>query len=89
MLKDESIIRLKSEIIIEKVKDSWILLNIDNGKFYELNSSAFFIIHRIKENNTFAKLKSEIKKTYDNPPIMELEIFLKDLNSSNFIDIND
>ena len=89
MLKDDSKIKLKSEIIVERVKDSWILLNIDDGKFYELNSSAFLIIKMIKKNHTFAKLKSEIEECYESPSIIELEMFLKDLIKSNFIDIND
>tara|TARA_Y100001968_G_scaffold276989_1_gene271574 strand:+ start:2269 stop:2523 length:255 start_codon:yes stop_codon:yes gene_type:complete len=69
-------IRIRENIILEKLDDQIVILNIDDGIFYELNTVGTAILEEIKKNrdykdlldsivNNFGIQRSEAKKDLD------------------------
>ena len=46
---------LSSSVVIEQVDDNFIMLELSNGIFFEVNKSAEMIINLIKEKKLFLK----------------------------------
>ena len=48
---------LSSSVVIEQVDDNFIMLELSNGIFFEVNKSAEMIINLIKEKKTISQIK--------------------------------
>lgn len=79
--------KIKSEVIIERLENSWILLNIKDGKFYELNDSAKFIVDILKEEPTFKEIEKKVAKSFLNSSFEDIDSFLKELLKLGFMEI--
>tara|TARA_B100000674_G_C37784180_1_gene888614 strand:- start:399 stop:656 length:258 start_codon:yes stop_codon:yes gene_type:complete len=76
--------------IIEKVNNKNILLNLDNGGFFELNDIGMEIWENISENITIEDLIKKLKEKYNNEGVEKdcLE-FLEKLQKRKLISYRD
>lgn len=79
---------LSSSVVIEQVDDNFIMLELSNGIFFEVNKSAEMIINLIKEKKTISQIK-ELLMDYSNYNEKALEDFLLVLLKKKIIFFDD
>ena len=79
---------LSSSVVIEQVDDNFIMLELSNGIFFEVNKSAEMIINLIKEKKTITQIK-ELLMDYSNYNEKALEDFLLVLLKKKIIFFDD
>ncbi len=63
---EDHILKIKEKVLIQEFKNESIILNIETGKYFEINNTGKIIISLIKKNQyTEEALIKEFKKKYD------------------------
>ena len=57
--------KISDDIVISKMDDSAVLLNLQSGAYFELNEVGLYISENLKNLKTLDKIKSIIMKKFD------------------------
>jgi|TARA_B100001094_G_C18005629_1_gene707490 hypothetical protein len=57
--------KISDDIVISKMDDSAVLLNLQSGAYFELNEVGLYISENLKNLTTLDKIKSIIMKKFD------------------------
>ena len=80
--------KINSSCISTSIKDKSVILNVDNGKYYELNHTASLIWDCLKREYIVTNIELELTKNYEvnkNSVINSLDDFLNLCISFDFI----
>lgn len=78
------------EVVIEKVQDKYVLLQLENGAFFELNDTAEIIWNELAEPVIVEDLISSLKKRFSSEILEEdCIIFLKKLMDKKLVKLVD
>ena len=77
----DQILKIKEKVLIQDFEDESIILNIETGKYFEINNISKKIISLIQQKDyTYKALVAELKKQYDsNEMEKDLCIFITKL----------
>ena len=85
---EDCILSIKEKVLIQDFENESIILNIETGKYFEINNIGKKIISLIqKKNHSFKTLAGELKKQYDSREIeKDLKNFVKKLLDLNILE---
>ena len=80
--------KINTEVVSSKLGDQIIVLNIETGKYYQLDGTSVYIWNLLEDPKTKEQLKEEIEKRFmSNDRIdRDLESLLHYLRSEKLID---
>jgi len=84
----DSKFKINSSCISTSIEEKSVILNIENGKYYELNHTASAIWNCLKKDFTLKKIELELINNFDideNTAQKSTEIFLNKCLDNNFI----
>ena len=84
----DSKFEINSSCISTSIEEKSVILNIENGKYYELNHTASVIWNCLKEDFTIKKIEIELVNNFDideNTAQKSTEIFLNKCLDNNFL----
>jgi hypothetical protein len=90
MLRDEDLISRRASVVAADTMDEAILLNIDNGYFFQLNKSAARIWELVEQPKSFADLCAEVERRFAVAPELcrsEVSGFIADLRDRGLLEI--
>jgi len=77
----DRILKIKEKVLIQDFENESIILNIETGKYFEINNISKKIISLIQQkDHTYKTLVAELKKEYDSKETeKDLSIFITQL----------
>ncbi len=86
-LKDK-IFKMIDGIVISKINDESVILNLKTGIYFQVNELGSYIVAQLNQYSTFESLNNKITEDFDvapNKSKQDLLSFIKDLESKNLL----
>ena len=86
-LKDK-IFKIIDDIVISKINDESVILNLKTGIYFQVNELGSYIVSQLNQYSTFESLNNKITEDFDvapNKSKKDLLTFIKDLESKGLL----
>tara|TARA_Y100001958_G_C21063846_1_gene425759 strand:- start:528 stop:803 length:276 start_codon:yes stop_codon:yes gene_type:complete len=86
-LKDK-IFKIIDDIVISKINDESVILNLKTGIYFQVNELGSYIVTQLNQYSTFESLNNKITEDFEVAPNKseeDLLSFIKDLESKNLL----
>ena len=86
-LKDK-IFKMIDGIVISKINDESVILNLKTGIYFQVNELGSYIVAQLNQYSTFESLNNKITEDFyvaPNKSKQDLLSFIKDLESKNLL----
>tara|TARA_Y100001935_G_scaffold41039_1_gene33043 strand:- start:631 stop:906 length:276 start_codon:yes stop_codon:yes gene_type:complete len=86
-LKDK-IFKIIDDIVISKINDESVILNLKTGIYFQVNELGSYIVAQLNQYSTFESLNNKITEDFEVAPNKseeDLLSFIKDLESKNLL----
>ena len=85
---NDKIFKIVDDIVLSKINDESVILNLKNGIYFQVNELGSYIIDQLNQYSTFQSLNNKIIEDFDvspNKSKKDLLAFIKDLESKNLL----
>ena len=86
-LKDK-IFKIIDDIVISKINDESVIVNLKTGIYFQVNELGSYIVAQLNQYSTFESLNNKITEDFEVAPNKseeDLLSFIKDLESKNLL----
>ena len=85
---NDKIFKIVDDIVVSKINNESVILNLKDGIYFQVNELGSYIISQLNQYSTFEILNNKIIEAFDVPPNKskkDLLAFIKDLESKNLL----
>ena len=85
---NDKIFKIVDDIVLSKINNESVILNLKNGIYFQVNELGSYIISQLNQYSTFESLNNKIIEDFDvspNKSKKDLLAFIKDLESKNLL----
>tara|TARA_S200000501_G_C20826126_1_gene745045 strand:- start:1551 stop:1826 length:276 start_codon:yes stop_codon:yes gene_type:complete len=85
---NDKIFKIVDDIVLSKINNESVILNLKNGIYFQVNELGSYIISQLNQYSTFESLNNKIVEDFDvspNKSKKDLLAFIKDLESKNLL----
>lgn len=87
--KNSTKIKLTEKVVLQKIGDEAVILNLDTQEYYALNPSGLFILDKLINSDTYEQALALIIDYYDATPTelqQDINVLIDDLSQQGLIE---